>query len=1307
MKNKFIFFALWCICASCLFGINSSAQCIISPSTSTLCSYGTVTLTITTTPGSTENWTSDNTAIATVSSAGIGLATVSVSAGAINGIATISYDTGTGVICTASVLFGPFAGVVSGPGHVCAGSTINMTDNGEPGGTWSSGNTAIATVNSSTGVVTGVAQGGPVTIVYTVPSCGPATAFAGVIVDGPVTPHIATPGGTSLCTGGAHITLSGTPSLGMWNSSNPSVATVSGGTVTSGMMGGTTTISYTITNTCNVYRTTTVVSVNPYPGVITGPGTNAVCVGLTLALSTTGATGGGWTSSNSGIADVDISTGVVTGMGAGTATISYAVVTSCGTGYAFFPVEVDDRRSFIYGPSAVCSLSVVTLTGFSPGGTWSSSNTSIADVDASGNVTGMGAGTATISYAASNSCSGGPFIASVPMEVDISPNAGSVTYTNSVVCQGANIVYSSTGDPGTWSSSDGAVASINASTGVITGVGGGTATITYTVTNACTPPAYAYQSVSVTALPVPGTITGTSTICYTSATTLTDPTGDPGGTWSSPDATVTVGSTPPSLVAGVSAGTATISYTVSNSCATYSATFVMTLDPNPSAGTISGPIEICAGSGTPITLSDPSTGGIWTSDNTSIATAGISNGIITGVSAGTTTITYTVTNTCGSPYVTYSVTVRPFPVAGTITGATTDVCLGSTINLTDATGDPGGVWSSSNTTVATVGTSGIVTGIVVGTATISYTVTNLCFPISATYSITVNPLPNAGAITGPTSVCVGDYILLSDSGDPGGAWTMSNPSVGTIDPASGVVTGISAGTALITYTVTSPYGCGTPSVTYTTTVNPLPVPGSIYGAVTVCEGATITLTDGGASGTGVWSSYSTAIATVGSSSGIVTGVYALFTTISYSVTSPYGCGTLSATHSITVNPLADPGTITGAGSVCLGSNITLTDATGGGIWSSSNASIASVSSSIVSGVTTGTATISYTVTNGCGSISALHPVTVNPLPNAGTITGATYVCESSNITLSDGITGGTWSSSQSSIASINTSTGVITGTSGGTVTITYTVTSPYGCGSDYVTHAVTVNPLADPGTITGDAVICPGTATTLSDASGGGTWASSNTYVATISTGVVTGVSAGTVWITYTVSNSCGPETATYSMTVAPSASMAAPAGYFSVCPQDDLGGPFYTWLTGSPGGGTWSSSNATYAPVVRLYPDSAWVTGLVPNTTVTITYTTAAGCIATRTFTVYPIPIAGTISGLNSIQVSNSTTYSITGEDVAHDIYQWYTPYPGLGIIGTSTSTSVLMGAYYAVGTWVGFYITDTNTGCMNLATYSVTVTP
>ncbi len=70
--------------------------------------------------------------------------------------------------------------------------------------------------------------------------------------------------------------------------------------------------------------------------------------------------------------------------------------------------------------------------------------------------------------------------------------------------------------------------------------------------------------------------------------------------------------------------------------------------------------------------------------------------------------------------------------------------MGSNTTLTDAAA--GGAWSSSNTSAGVSG--GIVSGIAAGTDTIKYIHSNTCGTAAAAKTVTVNPLPVAGAISG-------------------------------------------------------------------------------------------------------------------------------------------------------------------------------------------------------------------------------------------------------------------------------------------------------------------------------------------------------------------------------------------------------------------------------------------------------------------------------------------------------------------------------------------------------------------------------
>ncbi len=104
--------------------------------------------------------------------------------------------------------------------------------------------------------------------------------------------------------------------------------------------------------------------------------------------------------------------------------------------------------------------------------------------------------------------------------------------------------------------------------------------------------------------------------------------------------------------------------------------------------------------------------------------------------------------------------VTPFPTIAILGASTTSVCIKATETLSDAIA--GGTWSSSASAIATVGTSGIVTGVAAGTATITYktttdaatqtvTVTNCTSHVgvanteTATSGLKVFPNPNNGA----------------------------------------------------------------------------------------------------------------------------------------------------------------------------------------------------------------------------------------------------------------------------------------------------------------------------------------------------------------------------------------------------------------------------------------------------------------------------------------------------------------------------------------------------------------------------------
>ncbi len=140
------------------------------------------------------------------------------------------------------------------------------------------------------------------------------------------------------------------------------------------------------------------------------------------------------------------------------------------------------------------------------------------------------------------------------------------------------------------------------------------------------------------------------------------------------------------------------------------------------------------------------------------------------------------------------------------------ICTGNTTALTDTSG--GGTWTSSNTAVGTVDPTGILTGLTSGTTIVSYTVAGGCAATA-----TVNVLISPTAIGGIQYTGIGGTSLLNDA-IPLGTWSSGSTSIATVNPTTGLVTGIAAGTATITYTNI----CGFTTATYTVVPGSLCVP---------------------------------------------------------------------------------------------------------------------------------------------------------------------------------------------------------------------------------------------------------------------------------------------------------------------------------------------------------------------------------------------------------------------------------------------------------------------------------------------------
>ena len=130
----------------------------------------------------------------------------------------------------------------------------------------------------------------------------------------------------------------------------------------------------------------------------------------------------------------------------------------------------------------------------------------------------------------------------------------------------------------------------------------------------------------------------------------------------------------------------------------------------PNAGTLSGTQAVCS-TGSTTFSTDGNAGGTWTSGTTGVATIDASSGAITPVSAGSSTITYTVSaSPCADATATRVVTITAAPTSGTISG-TNSVAIGQTSQLSVSGNSASGSWGTSNSSLATVSGSGLVTGV--------------------------------------------------------------------------------------------------------------------------------------------------------------------------------------------------------------------------------------------------------------------------------------------------------------------------------------------------------------------------------------------------------------------------------------------------------------------------------------------------------------------------------------------------------------------------------------------------------------------
>ena len=440
----------------------------------------------------------------------------------------------------------------------------------------------------------------------------------------------------------------------------------------------------------------------------------------------------------------------------------------------------------------------------------------------------------------------------------------------------------------------------------------------------------------------------------------------------------------------------------------------------------------------------------WATSKQSVATVS-SSGVVTAIAEGTSTITASVGGKSATCLVTVS--KRVIPVSSvelnkttlTLIKGTTEALV-ATVKPDDAT-DKSVVWSSSNSTIASVDSDGRVTGVAGGEVTIyakagekeAKCIVTVTVPVTA---ISVNK-ESITLVEGESETLVAT-IEPDDATDKTVTWISSNEQIATVDE-TGKVTAVKAGEA----TITAKAGDKAANCQVKVNLPYIPVSGISLNksSLELKKGSTETLIatvlpENATEPAVKWSSTNEAVVTV-DQEGKVTAVNSGTATITAKA------GEFSATCEVTVViPVSGVTlnktslTLDKGATFVLAAQIYPEDATNKQVtWSSSNTGVATVADGTVVAVGGGVAEIKVRTQD--GGIEAKCTVTVQ-VPVTGislnttsvsiyrydeqTLQATVYPSDATNKVVS-------WSSNKSNIVSVD-SNGKITGVAGGSATIT-------------------------------------------------------------------------------------------------------------------------------------------------------------------------------------------------------------------------------------------------------------------------------
>ena len=546
-----------------------------------------------------------------------------------------------------------------------------------------------------------------------------------------------------------------------------------------------------------------------------------------------------WVSSDPLVAAVGAH-GVVTGRAAGLAIIT--VTTNEGGHRASVAVSVKprpvvvtevilsrDELRLVAGETASLTATVNPPNAGNRAVVWSSSNAAVASVNVHGLVSAVAPGLAIITVRTQD----GNLTAQAVVEVValfVAPDRITVTPTTLSLAIGASgtlsalvLPHNATNRSVVWASLTPLVAQVSA-TGVVTAISPGTAFIVAATQNG-TQEATAVVTVPVPAIPVTGITTPPGVVAMTTGTTRTiTATILPANAtirlvrWASNNPFVaTVNAT--GVVTPVAPGTAHISVTTLDGGFVAWVEVQVSIPVVPVTGVTMAPatLSLVAGhTGVLAATVAPANATnrlvTWASSNTQVALVD-ANGVVFAIAPGTATITARTADGGRTATAAVTVTAPVVLVTGvTITPMTLSLLTGQTGTLT-ATVAPANAtnrtvtWASSNTQVATVNDSGVVTARAVGSTTITARTADGGRTATAAVTVASPVVVVTGVTIAPTtlSLVAGQTGTLAATVAPANAtnrtvtWASGNTQIATVN-AGGLVTAVAPGLTTITVT---------------------------------------------------------------------------------------------------------------------------------------------------------------------------------------------------------------------------------------------------------------------------------------------------------------------------------------------------------------------------------------------------------------------------------------------------------------------------------------------------------------------------